>query len=197
MIKISISYLLNTKFVTNVWIIGDSDVINNALLTSVAGNILFYIFTTGQELVVFGENGLKLVEFGDLGRCVMTNKFLIIFQPFNRPSSIVTLLLLLLTAITLSATTAATTATGSLTGATAAFLTAIGLVTLVRAVPENMPGFSAFPTFLAVGLTWILPVIILAFGVIWSIFAFSGIFDFLLTNLMAELVRERIKDLSE
>jgi hypothetical protein len=82
----------------------------------------------------------------------MANKLLIIFQPFNGPSSIMTLLLLLLIATTLSATTAATTATGSLTGATAASLTAIGLVTFVRAVPEDMPGFSALPTLPAVGL---------------------------------------------
>jgi hypothetical protein len=125
-------------------------------LTSVAGNTLSYIFTAGQEFVVLGKNGLELVESGDLGCCVMANKLLIVFQPFNGPSSIVTLLLLLLTATTLSATTAttaATTATGSLTGATAASLTAIGLVTLVRAVPGDMPGFSAFPTLSAVGLT--------------------------------------------
>jgi hypothetical protein len=114
---------------------------------------LFHIFTAGQEFVVLDKNGLELIESGDLGRCVMANKFLIIFQPFNGPSSIMTLLLLLLTAITLSATTAATTATGSLTGATAAFLTAIGLVTLVRAVSENMPGLFALSTLSVVGLT--------------------------------------------
>jgi hypothetical protein len=113
---------------------------------------LSHIFTAGQEFVIFGKNGLELVESGDLGRCVIANKLLIVFQPFNKPSSIITLLLLLLTAITLSATTAATTATGSLTGATAVSLTAIGLITLIRAIPENMPGFSAFLTLPAVSL---------------------------------------------